>query len=241
MSVLMSVKSTAKLLCAALCLASLVTPARAAAKKAAAHKHYGPETDVALSGYGWLNTTSNLSSGLTQIPANSVGGMLEVRHISTPLIGYEVSFGYNRANQEYSNPISCPGASCPLTPYAASVSASATQVLGNWVFTFPLKGIHFFALGGGGLILFQPSQGTLYSYSLQDNPAFQNSTAPTSGTSAPAFDYGIGVDWALWHHLGARFQYRGLYYKSPALTSSFSSTQVFTQSYEPMVGVTYRF
>lgn len=237
----MSAQSTAKLLCAALCLASLVLPARAAAQKAAAHPASGPETDVALSGYGWLNTTSNLSSGLAQIPANSVGGMLEVRHISSPLVGYEVSYGYNRANQEYSNPISCAGASCPLAPYAASVSASSNQILGNWVFTFRLKGIHFFALGGGGLVFFQPSKGTVYSYSLQDNPAFQKSSAPTSSVSSPAFDYGIGADWALWHHLGARFQYRGLYYKSPALTSSFASTQVFTQSYEPMVGVFYRF
>ncbi len=239
----MSVKSTARLLIAALCLAFLPMPAHAATKtkKAATHQPTGPETDIALSGYAWLNTTSNVSSGLTQIPANSVGGMIEARHISSPLIGYEISYGYNRANQEYSNPISCPGASCPLAPYAASVSANASQIFGNWVMTFRLKGIHFFALGGGGMVLFQPSKGTLYSYSLQDNPAFQSAPMPTSGTSAPAFDYGVGVDWALWHHLGARFQYRGVMYKSPTLTSSFSSTNVFTQSYEPVVGVTYRF
>ena len=237
----MSVKPTARLLFAALCLAFLLIPARAATKKKKAAAPSGPETDVALSGYGWLNTTSNLSSGLAQIPANSVGGLLEVRHISSPLIGYELSYGYNRSNQEYSNPISCAGASCPLTPYAARVSASANQILGNWVLTFKVKRVHAFALAGAGVLFYQPSMGIVYSYSLQDNPAFQSASAPTSSASSPAFDFGVGADWAVWRKLGVRLQYRGLYHKDPALTSSFSSTNAYAQSYEPMVGVFYRF
>jgi hypothetical protein len=58
------------------------------------------QTDVALSLYGAFNGTSN-GNGTVQSPANAAGGMIEVRHISNPLIGYEGTYSYNRANQVY--------------------------------------------------------------------------------------------------------------------------------------------
>ena len=225
----MSRKTVGSLLVAALLATASFCTARAA------------ETSVALNGYGWLNTTSNLSSGLAQIPANSFGAMLEVRRISSPLIGYEVTYGYNRDNQEYSNPISCAGASCPLAPYAASVSSAANQITGDWVLSLKIKRVHTFALAGAGIVMDSPSKGTLYSYTLLDNPAFTSTPAPTSSATSPAFVYGFGADWAVRKHIGVRFQYRGLMHRAPALTSSFASTKVFAQSYEPMVGVFYKF
>ena len=46
------------------------------------------QTDVAGSIYGAFNGTTN-GDGTTQSPANAAGALLEVRHISNPLIGYE--------------------------------------------------------------------------------------------------------------------------------------------------------
>ncbi|MGA9583852.1 MAG: hypothetical protein WBQ95_00915, partial [Terracidiphilus sp.] len=58
------------------------------------------QTDVALSLYGAFSGTTN-GNGTTQSPANSAGGMIELRHIRNPLIGYEATYSYNRANQTY--------------------------------------------------------------------------------------------------------------------------------------------
>ncbi len=226
---LMPRKLSGKILVAALCLATALPAARAA------------ETDAALSVYGSLNTTTNTGTGLTQIPANSIGGMLEFRHIVRSLIGFEGTYSFNPANQEYSYPVACAGASCPLAPYAASVSAVAHEITGDWVVTFKVKKISAFALAGGGIIFNQPSKGTVYSYSLAASPAFQSAPAPTSSASSPVIVYGVGADWALSKHLGLRLQYRGNMHPSPALTTALSSTKVEGTTYEPMFGVFYRF
>jgi hypothetical protein len=228
----MPLKLTGKIFAVAFFAAATLSTARAA------------QTDVGLSGYGSLNGTTNTSSGLTQIPANSIGGMLELRHISSPFLGFEATYSYNRANQEYSNPVSCPGASCPLTPYASSVSAIANEITGDWIFSLKLKKrkkIHPFALLGAGIILITPTKGTVYSYSLGTNPAFQSAPAPTNSANMPVFVYGIGVDWDVLRHLGLRMQFRGNMYTAPALTTSIGSTNLATQTYEPMIGAYYRF
>lgn len=223
------VKLSGKFLIVALCLGAVLPTAHAA------------ETDAAVSVYGSLNTTSNTSSGLAQIPANSIGGMLEFRHIIRSLVGFEGTYSFNPANQEYSFPVACTGASCPLTPYAVGVSSVAHEITGDWVVTRKIKRLNAFALAGAGIVFNQPSKGTVYSYSLSATPAFQSAPAPTSSQSSPAFVYGIGADWALSKRLGLRFQYRGNIHKSPALTTALSSTNVESTTYQPMFGAYYRF
>ena len=63
---------------------------------AAAHA----QTDVALSLYGAFHGTTN-ANGTIQSPANAAGGIIELRHISNPLVGYEATYSYNRDNQTY--------------------------------------------------------------------------------------------------------------------------------------------
>ena len=46
------------------------------------------QTDVALSLYGAFNGTTN-GNGTVQSPSNSAGGIVELRHISNPIVGYE--------------------------------------------------------------------------------------------------------------------------------------------------------
>jgi opacity protein-like surface antigen len=223
------VKFSGRFLVFALCLVTVLPAARAA------------ETDAAVSVYGSLNTTSNTSNGLTQIPANSIGGMLEFRHIIRSLVGFEGTYSFNPANQEYSYPVACSGASCPLAPYAAGVSAVAHEITGDWVLTRKIKKVNAFVVAGAGIVFNQPSKGFVYSYSLSATPAFQSAPAPTSSASSPVFVYGVGADWALSKRLGLRFQYRGNIHKAPALTTALSSTNVESTTYEPMFGAYYRF
>src|ERR1700728_2802309 len=103
---------------------------------AAAHA----QTDLALSGYGTFGTTTNTSrignTIFTEIPSNSAGGMIELRHISNPLVGYEATYGFNRANQTYnSSSFACPVGVLPpcAAPASASVSADAHEISGDWI------------------------------------------------------------------------------------------------------------
>jgi hypothetical protein len=57
----------------------------------------------------------------------------------------------------------------------------------------------------------------------------------------PVFVYGGGVDWGFAKHLGLRLQVRGNMTKAPGLSTVYPATTAYTQIYEPMGGVFYRF
>lgn len=179
-------------------------------------------TDVAVSLYGAFSGTTN-GNGTTQSPANAAGGLIEVRHIASPIFGYEGTYSFNRANQTYSAQVLCPGTNCPVTNIN-SVSADAHEVTGNWVVSVKIANFRPFGLAGGGLLFNQPS----------------GSQTNTNSSTKPVFDYGAGLDWGLLPHLGLRFQYRGNLYKAPDLTRLYTSTGAFTHTSEPMIGVYFR-
>jgi opacity protein-like surface antigen len=181
-------------------------------------------TDVAGSLYGAFGGTTT-GDGVTQSPSNAAGGLIEVRHIVNPIIGYEGTYSFNRANQTYNPtiPPECPVGTGPCDAPAA-VSANAHEVTGDWVASLKVANIRPFALAGGGILFNQPSGG-------QTN---------TNSATKPVFVYGAGVDWGLLPHLGLRFQYRGNLYKAPDLTRLYTSTGAFTHTAEPMIGVYFR-
>lgn len=182
---------------------------------AAAHA----QTDVALSLYGAFSGTTN-GNGTTQSPANAAGGLIELRHISNPLIGYEATYSYNRANQTYT-------ACSTVNPICMrnSVSANAHEISGDWIASVHIANLRPFALAGVGLLLNQPT----------------GSQSETTNATKPVFLYGAGLDWGALPHLGLRFQYRGNLYKSPNLTRLFTSTDAFTHTSEPVIGAYFRF
>lgn len=179
------------------------------------------QTDVALSLYGAFHGTTN-GNGTIQSPANSAGGIIELRHISNPLVGYEATYSYNRDNQRYSS--ACVGTTCLSTP-SVDVSANAHEVTGDWLVSVHVANLRPFALGGVGLLFNQPTSG-------QSN---------TNSETKPVFVYGAGLDWGLFPHIGLRFQYRGNLYKAPDLTKLYTSTDMFTHTAEPMIGAYLRF
>jgi len=184
------------------------------------------QTDVAASLYGAFSGTTS-SNGIRQSPANAAGGLIELRHISKPYIGYEATYSYNRANQSYLPlvvPVACPvgATSCYVNP--TSVKANANEVTADWVASVKLANLRPFALAGGGLLFNVPVSG-------QTN---------TSTATKPVFVYGAGLDWGLLPHIGLRAQYRGNLYNAPNLTKLYTSVGKFTQTAEPMIGIYFR-
>ncbi len=190
------------------------------------------QTDAALSLYGAFTGTTT-GNNVQQSPSNAAGGIVELRHIRNPLIGYEATYSYNRANQVYSySSIAVPatGSVCASPCIApsdvpTSVSASAHEITGDWVASVKVANLRPFALAGVGVIFDVP---------------VSSSTGATSTTTKPVYVYGGGIDWGLLPHLGLRFQYRGNLYQAPNLSKLYTSVDAFTHTAEPMIGVYFR-
>lgn len=168
------------------------------------------QTDAAASIYGSFSGTTE-ANGTAQSPSNSAGVLLELRHISNPLVGYELNYSFNRANQNYNN--------------LEEIKAAAHQVGADWVVSFPVLMLKPFILASGGLIFFRPD----------------DSQPDSKSETKPVFVYGAGVDWTVIPHIGVRFQYRGNLYHAPDLSHAFSSTDAFTHTAQPMIGAYLRF
>jgi opacity protein-like surface antigen len=186
------------------------------------------QTDIAASVYGAFSQST--AKALTvQSPSNQAGMLLELRHISNPLIGYEVTYAFNRANQHYQYngilPAVCPSSGCTTLPSPEEVRANAHEVTADWIVSLKMLNFRPFALAGGGMLFVDPVSGQ------------SNTTSDTKGV----FVYGAGVDWTVLPHIGVRLQYRGNLYKAPDLAKAFSSTDSFTHTAEPMAGVFFRF
>jgi opacity protein-like surface antigen len=198
------------------------------------------QTDVAASLYGAFTGTTT-ANGVTQSPSNAAGGLLEVRHIAKPWLGYEGTYSFNRANQTYAELLLCPAINCPIKAIAA-VSANAHEITGDWVASMKVKNLRPFALAGGGILFSVPASGQATQTGvIQVCNGTSTPCAPTSTTTKPVFVYGAGIDWKLLPHIGLRLQYRGNLYKAPNLTTLFTSTGAFTHTAEPMVGAYFRF
>jgi len=185
------------------------------------------QTDVALSVYGAFSGTTN-GNGTIQSPSNSAGGMVELRHISNPLVGYEATYSYNRDNQAYTStvaPLACPVGLPSCGPTPVSVKANAHEISGDWIVSVHIANLRPFGLAGVGLLFNEPA----------------GSQADTSSATKPVFIYGAGLDWGVFPHIGLRFQYRGNLYKAPDLTTLYTSTNAFTHTAEPMIGAYFRF
>jgi opacity protein-like surface antigen len=181
------------------------------------------QTDIALGLYGAFSgaTTSNFTQ---ESPSNSAGGMIELRHISNPLVGYEATYSYNRANQVYSvaGAPPCPPSGCGIP---VSVSANAHEITGDWLISLHAANLRPFALAGIGVLLNEPTSGQ----------------SGTQSSTTAVYVYGAGLDWKLLPHLGLRFQYRGNVYKAPDIAPAYSSFGGFKHTAEPMIGAYFRF
>ncbi len=180
------------------------------------------QTDIALSGYGAFGKTTNTvvtgNVPFTESPSNSAGGMIELRHINNPLVGYEATYSFNRANQVYL-------ANCTFCEPAV-VSANAHEITGDWLFSAHAANLRPFALAGVGFLLTEPAGGQ----------------SATTNSNSVVYIYGAGVDWRLLPHFGLRFQYRGNFHRAPDVTTAYgTSALAFTHTAEPMIGAYFRF
>jgi hypothetical protein len=181
------------------------------------------QTDIGVSGFYAL-TSSTSGLGTHQTPSNAPGGLFELRHISSPLLGYEFAFSFNPADQAYA-PVTgaCGLAACQNPP--TKISGNAAEVAIDYVLSKKIGNLRPFVVAGLGVFIVIPG------------PTLYGNNTPIRG----AYIYGGGVDYDLGSHLGIRAQFRSNLYKAPNISSIYPATGAFTQSMEPMGGLYYRF
>jgi len=203
------------------------------------------QTDIAGSVYGAFSGTTT-GNGTQQSPANQAGGLIELRHIANPILGFEATYSFNRANQTYTTDpgtVPCPTSGCSIS--TESVSASAHEITGDWVPSLHIANLRPFGVLGAGLLLDVPASGqatvtTICSECLGGIPAPMTTTSPAQTSAKAVFVYGGGLDWGMLPHIGLRLQYRGNLYSATNVTKVFSSISAFTHTAEPMAGVCFR-
>jgi hypothetical protein len=191
------------------------------------------QTDVALSGYRTI-TSSSSGGGTEQTPRDSEGAMIELRHIVNPLVGFEAAVSFNPANQTYTPRTGACGFVCGEP--AQEVSGKLTQFTLDWVASIKYGNLRPFALGGAGFAFTIPGSSPTVTQANGTVPGYAVNTVVR-----PAFVYGGGLDWGFLPHFGLRVQVRGITTKAPQLSDLYPSTAAYTQIYEPMGGVYYRF
>lgn len=196
-----------------LCAALLVGCCASSVAQAIAPKPLG-QTDIAASFFGNFPSSSSNARAI-QNPAHAAGWLLEMRHISNPLVGYELNLSGNGADQHYSEDMG----------YLQTVKAHAHEVGADWVVSMPIGSLRPFADAGLGLIFFRASG---------DQPLADNKTKP-------AFQYAAGADWNFIPHFGLRFQFRGSLYHAPAMARPVVDTHSMIESAQPTIGAFYYF
>jgi opacity protein-like surface antigen len=200
----------------------------------------GAQTDVAASVYGAFSGTTT-GNGTQQSPANSAGALIEVRHIANPLLGFEATYSYNRADQTYScylcvTPLACPTTGCVPGP-PITVPANAHEFTADWIPSIHIANLRPFGVLGIGALLNVPTSANV---AVSGGVSDVSTLAPTQTSTKAVYVYGAGLDWGFLPHIGLRFQYRGNLYKAPDLTNLYGSANSFTHTAEPMVGVYFR-
>jgi opacity protein-like surface antigen len=210
------------------------------------------QTTISASAFGAFNgSTSTSTNSTAQSPSNQAGGMLQLRHIVNPLVGFEATYSFNRANQAYSDNIlnpaldACPAGlpDCGSETQTAAIQNNAHEIAGDWIVSFKVGKLRPFALAGAGVLVNAPSGGTVttaFCGAFSNLCSASTTNAATTTSATGVYVYGAGVDWTLVPHIGLRLQYRGNVYKAPSLVSAFTSTNAFTQSAEPMIGVVFK-
>jgi hypothetical protein len=198
--------------------ANTATPAQAKAADEA-------EFSIGGSFYEAYNQ-STTGNGTQQTATNSSGGMLEVRYVGRPLVGFEFTYGYNSANQTI-GPVPSPQCETynDCNDLSSSYTVKASEVGLDYVVSKKIGSLRPFAVGGLGFFISSPN----------------NSKYEVQTVVRPAYIFGGGLDWAALAHFGIRGQFRDNVYKAPNLSNFNPPTGQFTHTAEPMGGVYFSF
>jgi hypothetical protein len=175
--------------------------------------------DVAVSAFAQVSQYINGNSIRTDT-TSSGGGMVSLRQSPRWWFGYEANYGYTKYTDTYY-----------FGTYRIKHNTNEFS-LAYLVDRNVYRGLHVFGTIGAGAIIFSPTQNT-------GSVNIITSAPPTQ--SLPLFVYSLGVQKLVTSRLGVRVQYRDDEYKDPNFKFEALNTHKLRHTYEPAIGVYYRF
>ena len=188
--------------------------------------------DLAISGAGLFSTSTNGTNYLAQnvnlVPSNTVGALVTLRYVKSPLVGFEFNFSYARYTENFTLTNS---ASTPAMEqgFALGVQTNANEyTLGYVAHT---RAQHFgvipFASIGAGSIAFKPTAGGGQGYLEQARAAYY---------------YSVGADTPLYaKYFGLRASFRQVIYLAPDYETNYFTDLKRSISSEPTFGFFIKF
>lgn len=213
---------------------------------------YGHRAEVFVTGFGLFGNHPSGNAISEQI-TDAAGAAAGYRFHLNSWSALEGRYGFSRDSQKYT-----------IGGIVSSIPSYFSEVSGSYVYSFShSQRIRPFLEGGGGVVVFSPANyntpasstngsstigGTPAGYALPTFHAEDVTATVYTGSSAGVgrqvrgmFLYGAGADIPAFSHFYFRTEFRGLGYKAPDFGLSALHTNAFSFSYEPSVGLAYRF
>lgn len=183
------------------------------------HRHLS-RIDLGVSGVGHftgnVSGTNYFNRPLIQKTSTTLGALITLRYIKSPLIGFEGNYGYVRYTENYSA-IIIGGAQTKATEYTLGYVAHAPTILG----------VQPFGAVGLGSIAFRPTPGG-------------GQGLPTQARAA--YYYSLGAEDSIFSkHFGIRAQFRQVFFKAPDFGQNYLTINKRTSTYEPGIGFYLKF
>jgi len=189
------------------------------------HGDYGNRAEVFVTAFGLLPHQAN-GNAISQDGTNAFGGSAGYRFSLNATSALEGRYGFSRNSQKYT-----------IDSAVSSIPVYLSEISGSYVYKFPgLRRIHLFVEGGGGLVLFSPT-----NYGDGSNGYSGGSSSSLGRQTKAMFLYGVGADVPASSRVSIRGEFRGLGYKTPDFGLVPLQTDAFGFVYEPSVGIAFHF
>ncbi len=205
-------------LCLSMCIAG--STARGQATPVTTLDRQLSRIDLAVTGVGQftgdVSGTNYLGKSLTQKASSTLGALVTLRYIKSPLVGFEGNYGYARYTENFSSYV-----------FGGAQTKATEYTLGYVAHTPAIFGLHPFASVGAGSIAFRPTPGGGQGLPEQARAAYY---------------YSAGVENTVFsNHFGLRAQIRQVFFKAPDFGQNYLTINKSTSTFEPGVGIFLRF
>jgi hypothetical protein len=176
--------------------------------------------DAAVSGFYQVTQSTN-GNFIRNDTTESGGALVTVRQPYRPWLGWEANVGYTKFYDAFNKG-------------EVKTESNVTDVTISYLVQAPsVYGVQPYASLGGGVVVFSPIQGTL------TNLLTPQTSLPSQ--LVPEFTYNLGLNVPVFARLGVRGGMRSLIYKTPDFHQEVINNQRLRTTYEPYIGVYFRF
>ena len=187
------------------------------------------KVDLGVSGMGEFTPSNSGTNYLKQtvaaVPSSTIGTLVSLRYIRSPLIGFELNYSFARINDTFSV---ANGILSMQPPYVLGVQSKVTEYTLGYIAHGPTFGnLKTFAGGGAGALGFKPTNGGGQGLPSQIRAGFYYTVGVEQGFSEDRF--------------GVRAYFRQTFFGAVDFNQNYLATGARSITTQPGLGVYLRF